>query len=87
MAGEALPYGRHESVFPHLQILAGKQDLKQSMQNIVINTPSGEIVLDRQIKILDGWVAGVDFLEASFEKGQCQQQPYPSKTSTIFTLS
>ena len=30
--------------------------------NIVITTPNGNIILDRQIKTRDGWVAGMDFL-------------------------
>ena len=33
----------------------------------MINTPNGDIVLDRQIKTHGSWVAGVDFLRASVD--------------------
>ena len=54
--------------------------------NNMINTPNGNIVLDRQIRTCDGWVTGVDFL-LPLTKRQCQQQPYPRETSRTFTLS
>ena len=34
----------------------------------MINTPSGDIVLDCQINTHNGWVAGVDFLQSSNEE-------------------
>ena len=55
--------------------------------NIVINTPSGDIVLDYQIKTCDIWVTEVDFLWTQSTKGQFQLQPLSSKTSTIYMLS
>ena len=40
----------------------GNKISSDKFNNIVINTPSGNIILDCQIKTHDGWVAGEDFL-------------------------
>ena len=44
------------------KLLQGNKISSDQLNNIMINTPSGDIVLDHQIKTRDGWVAGVDFL-------------------------
>ena len=36
--------------------------------NIVVITPIGNVVLDRQIKTGDGWVAGVDFFRNAIKE-------------------
>ena len=40
----------------------GNKISSDQLNNIVINTPSGNIILDHRIKTHDGWVARVDFL-------------------------
>ena len=44
------------------KISQGNKISSDKTNNIIVNTPSGNIVLDHQIKTHDGWVAGVDFL-------------------------
>ena len=48
--------------FHDLPSLAGKKIASDQHNNIVVNTPTGDIILDPQIKTHDGWVTGVDFL-------------------------
>ena len=40
----------------------GNKISSNEFNNIIINTLSGDIILDRRIKTRDGWVTGVDFL-------------------------
>ena len=40
----------------------GNMISSNKLNNIMINTPSGNIILDRQISTHDGWVSRVDFL-------------------------
>ena len=44
------------------KLLQGNEISSDKTNNIIINTPNDNIVLDHQIKAHDGWVAGVDFL-------------------------
>ena len=50
------------------ELLQGNKISSDHFNNIVINTPSGDIVLDCQIKTLNGWVARVDFLQTSINE-------------------
>ena len=45
----------------------GNKISSDEVNNIIMNTPSGDIILDRQIKIHDRWVARVYFLQASID--------------------
>ena len=65
MACEVLPYCRCKPVFLNVQTLTGNKISSNQLNNIMINTPTGNIRLDHQIKTCNGWVAGVDFLWAS----------------------
>ena len=46
----------------------GNKILSNKMNNIIRNTPSGNIILDCQIKTCDGWVTRVDFFWNSINK-------------------
>ena len=48
----------------------GKTISSNKFNNIVVNTPSGDIILDCRINTRDDWVAGVNFLWNSIDKGQ-----------------
>ena len=58
MAREVLPYSRCEFVFPNVQTLAGKQDLKQKIA---------------KLKLLMVGSPELTFYEHSSMKGQCLQ--------------
>ena len=59
MACEVLPQGRFSLTceLSHENKIASDQQ-----NNIVVNTPTDNIILDCWIKTCDSWVAGVDFL-------------------------
>ena len=49
------------------KLLQGDKISSYKFNNIIINTPNGNIIFDCWIKTCNGWVAGVDFLWASID--------------------
>ena len=56
--------------------LQGNKSASDHGNNIMVNTLTGNIILDCQIKTCDGWAAGVDFLCKANIRGQYLLQPY-----------
>ena len=52
-----------QPLFPNMKLLQGSKILSDCNNNIVMQSASGNIVSDHQIKIHDGWVAGVKFFQ------------------------
>ena len=50
------------------KLLQGNKISSNKTNNIVVNTPSGNIVLDHWIKTHDGWVTGVNFIWNSIDE-------------------
>ena len=51
------------------KLLQGNKIANDEQNNIMINTPTGDIILNRQIKTHDGWITGDNFLhEANNER-------------------
>ena len=61
------------------KLLQGNKILSYYLINIVINTPNGNIILDRQIKTRDGWVARVNFMQASYNEKAVSATAIPKK--------
>ena len=49
------------------------------MTSIVITTLNGNFILDRRFKTHDGWVAGVDFMQASYDEKAVSATAIPKK--------
>ena len=79
LALDVLPQGRCKSVIPNLQTLTGQQDCKDHCNNIMVNTSTGDIVLDCQIKTCNGWVAEVDFLDKANNERAVSATTLPKK--------
>ena len=68
------------------ELSQGNKIANDHHNNIMVNTPTGNIILDCQIKTHNGWVAGVNFLhEANNKRGVLNTAL--SKRTTTFTLS
>ena len=57
----------------------GNKISSDHFNNIVINTPSGNIVSDHQIKTRDGWVTRVNFLQASINEKAVSARALPTR--------
>ena len=68
MAYEVCPLAGANLFSLTCELSSGKKISSNEFNNTVINTPSGDIILDRWIKTCNGWVAGADFLQASINK-------------------
>ena len=61
------------------ELLQGNKISTDHLNNIVITTPSGNIILDCWIKTCDSWVAGVDFKQASNNERAVSATALPKK--------
>ena len=61
------------------ELLQGNKMSSNHFNNIVINTPSGDIMLDCWIKTRNGWVTGVDFLQSSIDERAVSARALPKK--------
>ena len=58
-----MPKGRCEPVFLTCKLLQGNKVKSDHKNNIVVHSSEGDIIQDCCIKIYDGLVAGVEFLQ------------------------
>ena len=62
------------------KLLQGNKISGDHQNNIIVNTLTGNIILDCQIKTCNGWVAGVDFLQDSNEERAVSATALPKKS-------
>ena len=61
------------------ELLQGNEISSYNQNNIMVNTPTGDIILDCQIKTCNSWVAGVDFLRDSNNERAVSAKALPKR--------